>query len=282
MDGAPIQSTGVVKAETPSLEDELMDELFTEVFPEGLPRPQPVASSAILSSFPLEVSHLQILAAHADSGQTLNDNGGGVQRLKSIRHTHHKLAQLLAAGMDETRAAYLCNYTPSTVSILKSDPGFAELLAYYGAQKIEEWKDAVGLMADLHIDVLQEIRERLEENPGAFNAEQLTKLHVSLADRSGNGPTSNVNANVTTVSLTAEDLRRAKQDAGRGADRQVRPLTEEDRRALVGQVDHASLELDVIDLGGEQWREESGKGLRGEGAGEAEGNVANAGASPVD
>jgi hypothetical protein len=221
-------------APVPTLEEELIDEQFAKLFPNGLPRAAKRAGSAIVSHFPLGPEHLVELAAHAESGDVL---GVVAPELKALRHTHFKLAQLLAAGVDESLAAHACNYSPSTVSILKASPAFQQLLSEQTAIVAEVRKDSVQLMADLHLDTLGEIQRRLTETPHEFTVPALTELHKSLADRSGNGPTSNVNTHNTSVALSADDIVRIKA-ASNGAqpgqliEGQARVLTSEDRRAL--------------------------------------------------
>lgn len=119
--------------------------------------------------------------------------------LKSIRHTHHRLAQYLAMGMDETRAARLCNYNQQAVSRLKSDPAFAELLTYYAKGVQEEFADFVSTAADLSLDLMGRLREILEDEPEKLTPAMTLEAIKVLADRSGNAPVTksqNVNVNL--------------------------------------------------------------------------------------
>lgn len=215
--------------------DPTVDEVFATVFPHGLGgsgRNQ--AGSAIVGSYSLTEQHLMQLAAHVDAGASLGVDQ--VSREKMSR-THHRLAQLLANGMNDGQAGILCNYGAATVSILKSDPMFQELLAYYSEQIDDAFVTVAEQMADLHEDTLHELRRRLEDNPKAFTPSVLIELHKALADRTGNGPTSNHNARVAIVSLNGDDIQRIKSTPAANASDANRPtgvLTQANIRALEG------------------------------------------------
>lgn len=258
----------------PPLEEELVNATFNELFPDGLPtkrRPRvSVAESPFDDVYELEREHLVALSQHATSGASL---GVTSTPLKSIRHTHHKLAQLLAIGMDETDAALMCNFSVSRVSILKSDPAFVEILNYYANQVQLAFVDTVDVMKNMTLDLLGELNDRLNDKPEAFTIPQLLDAVKALADRSGHGPTSNVNSNVKSVSLTGADLRALKSDQ-RAQDGQTREFTEADQRALVrlalsptGRVGGDDQRAE--DIGGE--RTSGGPPLREEGGDEAPG-----------
>ena len=220
---------------TPALSSAEIDEMFESAFPLGMPGKGRSAkpTTAVTGTFPLELEHVVSLAAHMESGETLGVTNADIKR---IRPTHHRLARLLATGLDETKAALLCNYSPARVSILKSDPAFQELLAGYAGEVDDKWLDTVEVMAGLSEDALHELQARLEETPELFNNVQLMDLAKLTLDRTGNGPTSTQNLNVKAVHMTAADLERLKNDnqhngSGLGPS-PVRPLTAEDRRAI--------------------------------------------------
>jgi len=165
------------------------------------------ASLLIAEDGELTPAHAQAALAHVQSGTIL---GITAPPLKAIRNTHHRLAQLLAAGMDETRAARLCNYSPHRVSVLKSDPAFAELLTYYASKVEEEFDDFVTAASSLSLDFLGELQRRLDETPDAFKPSELLEAVRTLADRSGHGPQSSTKSTVDLRSINAnmssEDL----------------------------------------------------------------------------
>lgn len=221
------------------------DGLFDELFGDGMPGPgrSTKPPNMVLDVRPLEVADLAALAAHIESGQTL---GVTPSEIKRIRPTHHRLARLLAMGLDESKAGLLCNYTPARVAVLKSDPAFQELMAAYGATVEESWADTVEIMSGLSQDALQELQARLDENPELFKVEQLMDLAKLTLDRSGNGPSSTTNVNQRTIHMTASDLERIK-NGSTGASNSIgqgrnapRPLTTDDRRAIASQVGDAA------------------------------------------
>lgn len=199
-DGSPI----------PRKEDELADDAFTSVFPHGLPPAKPSAGCAIVRSFPLDQTHVaQLHVAHAE-GTKLNVTNDTRQRMS---RRHHRLAQLLSNGMEPGRAGVLCGLAGSTVSILQGDPLFQELMEHYSSMVDESFRTVVEEMAELHLDVVETLKTRLEENPANFTPTQLTDLLKALSDRTGNGPTTTTNNRSLTVSLTGNDLARIKAGA---------------------------------------------------------------------
>lgn len=95
------------------------------------------------------------------------------QTLTQIRHSHHQLAQLLSTGAENAEAAYITGYTPQYISILKGDPTFQELTAYYAAQREHTFVDAIERMRSLGLNTLEELQNRLEEDPSSFSNREL-------------------------------------------------------------------------------------------------------------
>lgn len=196
------------------------EELLRQHFPAGFAgsrRSRTPTEELVIDYGPLDSTHIVAVEEHLASGAAI-----GVKNspLLAIRHTHHRLAQYLAMGMDETRAAKLCNYNPSRVSTLKSDPAFMELLAYYTREVKEEFADFVTSAKDLSMDFLGQLRDVLETKPETLTPSMLLESIKVLADRSGNAPTmKSVNVNVNA------DVG-AKLDAARARLRNITPLDE--------------------------------------------------------
>lgn len=226
-----------------AMSDEDADAMLAAAFPNGFPAKGRAAKPAnsIMGVTPLGVDDVAALAAHIESGQSL---GVVPSPVKAIRPSHHRLARLLAMGLDEGKAALLSNYSPARVAILKSDPAFQELMAGYAGDVTEAWADTVEVLANLSMDSLQELQLRLDEKPESFNNEQLMGLAKLTLDRTGNGPTSTQNVNAKVVHMTPADIERIKNGSstpgtngdGSGA---VRPLTADHRRALAGSAGDA-------------------------------------------
>ncbi len=117
--------------------------------------------------------------------------------LKAIRHTHHRLAQLLAGGMKDFQAARLCNYSPGRVTDLRNDPAFAELMAYYKDYVDEEFKDFVSTASALSMDVLGRVQEMLDLTPEKFTPTIAIEALRVIAPLGGHAPVSkSINLNV--------------------------------------------------------------------------------------
>ncbi len=158
-------------------------------------RPVTVRVENVVESYAsLTAEDVRDITDHLESGTTL---GVRAPPLSAIRHTHHRLAQLLSMGMDETKAAKLCNYTYGYVSVLKADPAFQELLAYYTKGVDEEFADFVSAASDLSLDMMGRLREVLETSPEKLSPTHLMEAIKLLADRSGHAPVAkSINLNV--------------------------------------------------------------------------------------
>lgn len=129
------------------------------------------------------------------------EKGSKAPALKRLSERHHALARCLASGMEESAAAVTCGYVLSRVSILKADPAFQELLAFYRADVSSKYLDMHGVLAGLSLDAAMELRERLEIDIEAdekkISVTQLMELTKLGADRTGFGPqSSQLNVNV--------------------------------------------------------------------------------------
>lgn len=125
----------------------------------------------------------------------------GVQpsHVKRLSDRHHALARCLATGMGSAEACAITGYTPSRMSILKGDPAFEELLAFYRAGKGEAVQDLGDKLLAVARTAADELQDRLEDTPEAFDLASLESLVKTGADRSGYGPKStqvNVNVNL--------------------------------------------------------------------------------------
>lgn len=148
------------------------------------------------------------------------ERGIKAKPIAKLRDSHHAICRCLASGMGETQAAIVCGMTPSRISILKADPAFQDLLSFYRTE-FEAKRDVAGAdfftrAAALSIDAVEELRDRLHDDPKSFATEDLMDAIKLLADRTGNGPqtksfaTLNVNVNL------ADRLRLARERVGAG------------------------------------------------------------------
>lgn len=134
--------------------------------------------------------------------------------IAKLRGIHHEIAQLLAQGLSETEVSAITSYSLSRISILKRDPSFKDLVAFYQKQKTEQFADVQKRLATLSLDAIGEIQERLAEKPDSISTSQLIELSKVTLDRAGYSPV--VKSQNISVSMSAEELRELRQAANRG------------------------------------------------------------------
>ena len=134
---------------------------------------------------PLSLSFVRELN-EGDLDVLVNPPPKGVETspIARIRHTHHLLARCLAEGRKPTEVSLITGYSLSRISILQNDPSVKELIAYYATNVAEQYLDVHARLAALGVSTLEELQERLEENPDGFTAAQLMALAELALDRS--------------------------------------------------------------------------------------------------
>lgn len=139
--------------------------------------------------------------------------------LVKLRDSHHALARTLASGVSEYEASLITGYSGSRISILKADPQFQELLEFYRETATDVLADFRRRMADMGLDALAVLQERLDEKPDEFSPGLLKDIVKDMADRTGHAPAKtaaggNVNINVNLSDRMTEA--RARVAAARG------------------------------------------------------------------
>lgn len=148
----------------------------------------------------------------SDLALLATERGVKPTHVQRITERHHALARCLATGMSAGEAALVTGYTSSRISVLKGDPAFEELIAFYTRAEGVEVQDLQTKMTALAKDTITELQERLELEPEKFSASELHDQFKLVADRSGFGPKStqtNVNVNVNL----GDRLRAARERA---------------------------------------------------------------------
>lgn len=152
--------------------------------------------------------------------------GAAPPPLKRIRFTHHKLARLLASGVNQTEAGLIAGFSPSRVSILLRDPSFKALVSHYKENVEGLFDDFVTKLRDLSIDAVDEIRERIENEPELIDIQDLIKIATFGADRSGHGPTHRQEHDLSPeASAKIDALKQAVLERQRGQVIEARPST---------------------------------------------------------
>lgn len=127
------------------------------------------------------------------------------QSLKTIRHTHHQLARLVASGVDDAESSLITGYSPSYISRIKSDPSFESLLAYYHEQKEAIFVDVTERMRQLGLATLDELQNRLEDEPDEWSRRELMELAELMLVKPAAARTNlNVAAPIAPVSVNVK------------------------------------------------------------------------------
>lgn len=118
--------------------------------------------------------------------------GSAPPTLLQLRHSHHALARVLAAGHSQEECALITGYDPAYISNIKNDPAFAELLGYYAGMKEQVFVDVLERMKVLGLSSLDELQRRLEVEPEGWTKRELMELSELMLVKSGKvgpGPT---------------------------------------------------------------------------------------------
>lgn len=136
--------------------------------------------------------------APADFALLASERGSAETRpIAKLRDRHHALARCLAQGMKNNEAAAITGYDPSRISILKADPTFRELVEQYSRVEDSVMADFTDRATTLSLSAMNEIQDRLEDDPETFSVPTLLEVAKFAADRTGHAPISkNVNVNV--------------------------------------------------------------------------------------
>ena len=141
--------------------------------------------------------------------------------LRRLRESHHKVARLLADGLEPAEVAMTSGYSLSRVYVLSNDPSFRELVSFYRDNKNKEYSDFHSRLAMLATDATQELHARLDEEPEKMSNEFLADLVKTLADRTGHAPISktvSTNVNINLADRLARGRQRAAEFTGQVVD----------------------------------------------------------------
>lgn len=181
----------------------------------GLPTPDrlrlEVASSRGVRGAPLPDPTFEVVRELGPDDQVAHVQpraaGTAKQPLKRVRAVHHKAAQYLALGMSQVRVAALTGMSPNTISVLQDDPAFQELLAHYMNISEIEHQDLVGQLATLGEVAVQEIQQRILDDPESFTLNDLKEMATMAMDRTGLPATKNVNKSVVSATVDVKEIR---------------------------------------------------------------------------
>jgi len=134
---------------------------------------------------PLSLTYVRDLGS-LDLDLILNPPALGVEIKPRARmkNSHHQLARLLAEGRKPQECSAILGHAPSTISSLQTDPAFKELVSYYEAQVREVFLDVHQRLANLGVDVIEELQHRAAETPDDFSPKELVAIAELALDRS--------------------------------------------------------------------------------------------------
>lgn len=149
----------------------------------------------------------------ADVALLATERGIQPSSIKKLTDSHHALARCLAAGMSNAEVSAITGYTPSRISVLGDSPLFAELVEHYRKGEDGALADFQARALNVGLTALDELKDRLENEPEKIGTATIIEAVKALADRTGHGPsskTTNVNLNVSLAERVAEGRRRAQ------------------------------------------------------------------------
>ena len=143
------------------------------------------------------------------------DNAGTLNQavIGTIKTSHHRIAALLATGISQVEIARRTGYGSTTITSLKSNPAFADLIAFYKEKANEYHDELLERMETTALELLDEIQGRLSDPAiaGAISFNSMTDTLTKLLDRIGHSAvhrTENKNLNVNLGAGTLGDIRK--------------------------------------------------------------------------
>jgi len=128
-------------------------------------------------SAPLEVARVRALeASDLELLQNPPNAALPIRPLQTIRHSHHQLARLIAAGKADQEISLITGYSPSYISSLKGGQDFKDLISYYSAQKELIFVETMERLKIVGLNTLDELQKRFDESPEQFTNTQLMEL----------------------------------------------------------------------------------------------------------
>lgn len=156
---------------------------------------------------PLTAADLALIPAPGSSG---------TPHIKRIRDAHHRLAVMVAKGCSLKEINEVTGYSFSRISILKSDPSFANLVDFYRDKaiedNIEEVSDFTRRLVAFTGDCIEEMHDRLLDTPETIAHDTLTDWSKLGLDRTGHGAQSksfSLHATLDLAGKVAAGRRRA-------------------------------------------------------------------------
>lgn len=110
--------------------------------------------------------------------------------LQKLRHHHHRLAQLVAKGERLTDISLVTGYSPNYIdNLTRYDPSFKQLVTDYQQVVADRFVDAIDRLKVLGISSVEELQDRLENDPESFSKRELIEIvEMALVKPMARGP----------------------------------------------------------------------------------------------
>ncbi len=84
------------------------------------------------------------------------------ERVDALTHRHHLAARMVADGSKGVDISYATGYAPGTISSLRSDPAFVELVSHYAGLKEAVYLDVHQRLGSLGMAAVDQLQARVE------------------------------------------------------------------------------------------------------------------------
>lgn len=121
----------------------------------------------------------------------LNDENISTIKVRRLRTRHHEIARLMVLGTPNVEIAACFNMSPVTISLLRHNPAFSDLLAFYGAERDKDVTNLSSRLRGVAIDAIDRLQDMVNDEEVA-TPEFVRKSLETVLDRIGHGPESSV------------------------------------------------------------------------------------------
>lgn len=138
-----------------------------------------------------------------------------------LRTRHHEIARLMALGRSAVEISAVMGISPNSIYMIKGNPAFQELLAYYMGERDKAVRDVTGRIESIAmtgLDRLQDFLESPDAAPGFVRA-----VVADLLDRAGHSPVKKKEVRAMHTVLTSDDLKEIRNANGGAQLRQAAP-----------------------------------------------------------
>lgn len=170
-----------------------------------------VRASALWAEPMGQLTSVDVLALQEAGESSEKKTAERSQTLRRLRSNHHQIARLIAVGMKDAEISLVTGMCVSRISVLKSDPTFAELVQFYSDREDDMFVDVRARLESLGMTASEVLLERVMEDPdGMANSDLLDILKAAL-DRAGHSPVKR--SETKKIVFSAADMERLKNEA---------------------------------------------------------------------